>query len=290
MKPDGTAEFSCLLCKADSFSMEIEAATDHFLGYPGHFDYVRCGKCGMVQQYPVPEDTGRFYRDYPVHQNRSAFYRFARRLLMPGLYFRTQSPQGLKLLDFGCGSGDFLSEMKRSGAEAIGYEFDAKVADRTGKATGVRIYSDTDSLVRDCAGTLDVVTMHCVMEHLTTPRETLALAAKLLRAGGTLYVVLPRFDSWDRRLFGRYWHSLDPPRHILFPDEAHFRALGKPCGLELERVAEVCFPNNLSASLSAAMFGKAYPLLFLPLSPIGALFHWFRPTGTRAFTLRRISE
>jgi SAM-dependent methyltransferase len=286
---DHTAPFRCLLCEGTQCHAEITNASDRFLGYRGTYDYVRCQNCGLVQQHPVPTDTAEFYAAYPVHRRRSSIYRLARKLLMPGVYFRQADLRGKCVLDFGCGNGDFLLEMKNAGATVYGYEFDADFAARTEVACGVPIMHDTRALQAH-AGTLDVVTLHCVLEHLTDLRSTFALVASLLKPGGQLYLVLPRFDSWDRRLFGRYWHSLDPPRHISFPDVPHIESLGQSHGLSLERFRDVCFPNNITASLSALLFGRAKPVIFLPLTPVGLAFHCLISSGTRSFSLRKAAN
>ena len=60
----------------------------------------------------------------------------------------------------------------------------------------------------------DVITFWDVLEHTFSPAEELAHAAQLLRPGGLLVANVPNWQSLDRRLWGRYWIGLDPPRHL----------------------------------------------------------------------------
>jgi len=46
------------------------------------------------------------------------------------------------------------------------------------------------------------------------PLLVLHEARKLLTPGGKLVIAVPNIDSWPFRWFGRYWHGLNPPRHL----------------------------------------------------------------------------
>jgi hypothetical protein len=60
-----------------------------------------------------------------------------------------------------------------------------------------------------------------VFEHLYTPITDLRKAHALLKPGGWLVIGLPNVESWEQRLFGKYWVGWDLPRHLyLFPQPA----------------------------------------------------------------------
>src|SRR5207237_6502388 len=80
-------------------------------------------------------------------------------------------------------------------------------------------FEDYDSGER--AGTMDVVIINHVIEHVLDPEDTLRKAYRLLSDGGILYGRTPKLDGVDRRLFGRYWGGYHFPRHVeLFPRAA----------------------------------------------------------------------
>lgn len=280
--------FRCLMCPAGVATPEIIAATDRYLGYPGAYDYVRCRGCGLVQQHPVPADTGAFYADYPVHGSRGTLFRGVRRVMMPDVYYRpADEPAGRLLLDYGCGNGDYLRQARDAGHRVAGYEFDPALATRLTRDAGLDVYGDKAAMHRDLDGRVDVMTMHCVLEHLTAPDDALAEAAALLKPGGLLYAVLPHFDCWERRAFGRNWHALDAPRHVSFPDHPHVAAAAERHGLRLERWKDVCFPNNLAGSIATVPFGRfSWPLMAAVL-PAAWAVQRIAPSGTRAFWVSR---
>jgi SAM-dependent methyltransferase len=71
------------------------------------------------------------------------------------------------------------------------------------------------------AGSLDVVTLWHVLEHLQDPRVAVRRIAGWLRPAGGLLVGVPNLDSLQARLGGPRWYHLDVPRH-----RTHFTARG----------------------------------------------------------------
>ena len=277
-------DFDCVLCHAAAASPEVLAARDLYLGYPGRFDYYRCDSCGLVQQHPIPSDTEPFYLKYPVHGQRGRMFHLIRGVMMPDVYFRPDHGLSTMLLDFGCGNGDYLHGLPPS-VRGVGYEPSTDLVKRLRQISRLELFSDLNALQQQYGERFDVVTMHCVLEHLPSPSDALSTAAKLLRAGGLLYVVLPHYDSWDRRMFGRNWHSLDAPRHLSFPDVSHFHVVAQAHGMTLKKWKDICFPNNLAGSISTVVCGRFNWPLTAALLPAAWIVQKINPTGTRAFWL-----
>lgn len=60
----------------------------------------------------------------------------------------------------------------------------------------------------------DLVILRHVIEHVRDPRFVLDRVHQLLRPGGLVYVATPDERALAARVFGRYWHGYDPPRHV----------------------------------------------------------------------------
>ena len=285
--PSTDSRLDCAVCGGSRSSVVIRAARDLYLGVPGEWDYVRCDDCGLVQQHPMPTDTAAFYRVYPVHKQRSALFHAIRRLMMPDVYYAPPPGARPTLLDYGCGNGDYLQSLAAAGLSPVGYEPDAALAGRIESGSGLRIYHDLDALERAHPGGFDTMTLHCVLEHLPSPRIALSLARRFLKPGGLLYAVLPHFDCWEQRRFGRYWHALDAPRHLTFPDRRHLDRIAPEYGFRVTNQKNVCFPNNLAASIATALCGRFNWPITAALLPASWLTQLLRPTGTRAFWLSR---
>lgn len=129
-----------------------------------------------------------------------------------GVRFLSAAPQG-RLLDVGCGSGEWLVAMRDLGWQVEGVDFDENA---------VRLARDNDLLVR-CgsleeqkypAAHFDAVTLNHVIEHVPDPIGTLKECARILKPGGRLALFTPNTASLGHRLFGSDWRGLEPPRHL----------------------------------------------------------------------------
>ena len=133
---------------------------------------------------------------------------------------------GERLLDVGCGNGEFLNKMRGAGWEVTGVEPDAESVRMGRSHFGLEIHHGVLEDVCLPDGTFDAITMQHAVEHLPDPVRTLQSAYRLLRPGGRLVVVTPNVNSLARRHFSRHWVHWDPPRHLfLFSNRTLGRAL-----------------------------------------------------------------
>lgn len=284
-----SSTFRCLVCHEGPGDPVYLGCEDYYLGTPFKADYYRCHVCGLLQQHPIPADVSAFYDHYPIHAPKGRLYDLLRWLVMEPVYYRLdrRQPPG-RLLDYGCGDGGYLQARRGSGWTLIGYENNPTHAARLAQRLQLPVYSHRAELLPSQRGTLDVVTMHFALEHLTDLDEAFADVRELLRPGGTFYYVVPEASSWEARLFKRRWHGLDPPRHVSFPDPGTARRLAERHGFALTHHAGVAFPNTFAASLPPALVGRfSFPAFALFL-PLGILFSRLAPTGSRAYWLEKV--
>lgn len=280
--------FRCVLCRSGESVPFLEHCTDTYLQKPILVDYRQCGDCGLVQQYPMPNDISPFYKSYPVHMRRGAAYSRLRRWLLSGVYLPPKRwPAGARLLDFGCGDGWYLHWCCEQGLNPVGFEFSPAYAAALSASLGVEVLADLEVLTESYVDTFDVITLHFVVEHLTDFVGVLKRLASLLRPGGVLRYVVPVIDSWEYRLFGRHWHSLDAPRHVVFPSAQHAAQLARNLGLAHIDTQAVPFPNGIAGSLATLSRGQFNPGLFALAFPLGWLAARAAPAGNLAVTWRR---
>jgi SAM-dependent methyltransferase len=279
-------KFRCLCCEAPAATPVYPACRDLYLGTPFLTDYYRCDACGLVQQSPVPGDTAPFYANYPVHRRKSGASAAAGRVLMSRVYYRPAAKARV-LLDYGCGDGAYLERVRRPGVRVIGFETDAAHAAGVAARVGVPVFSDASQLLARHASGVDVVTMHSVLEHVTDLHGTFDLAARLLRPGGVLYVVVPQADSNEARLFGRRWHGLDPPRHVSFPGPPVMARLAAAHGFQIRRQEAVPFPTALAGSVANVLAGRFSFAVMAAALPFTLPFTLVDPGAVRAFTLEK---
>ncbi len=155
---------------------------------------------------------------------------------MMGLRARKLPPcrPGARLLDIGCGRGDFLLACRQRGWTVTGVEQSQSPAMAAAVASGIDVYGP-EELDRLPTGGFDVVTLWHVLEHLADPRATLATVRRLLRPNGAVLIEVPNFGSWQARLGGPVWFHLDVPRHLYQFDQASLHDLLRRCGFACDR-------------------------------------------------------
>jgi len=199
------AKPTCVVCAAP-LEPWLAAARDPQSGEP--FDVLRCATCGLGVIDPIPADLGRFYGPayYGKRHGFTARYRCWRRMR---LLHRHVAGTG-RLLDVGCGEGDFIAAAARAGWRAFGVERGERIPDSAGR--GLEVRGSIDDLRG--LGSFDVVTLWHSFEHMTEPARELDRVLELLADGGTLILVVPDFGGIQAATFGPSWFHLDVPRHV----------------------------------------------------------------------------
>lgn len=132
-----------------------------------------------------------------------------------------EPPAGARVLDFGCGEGQFLNSLQDRGWDTYGIEPSTSVA-------FLRHHRLT-SLPDD--GTFDFVILHHVLEHVTDPLGLLRQLAASLREGGSLFVSVPRLDTLPEHADFNY--CINGRHHPVPFTEACLRGLLARASLEL---------------------------------------------------------
>jgi len=119
-----------------------------------------------------------------------------------------------KILDLGCGTGEFLQGFDPKRWERYGVEPNPLGYKIAVKKRGIKLY--LKELI-DCHfpnNYFDLVTAWHVLEHLSNPGVTLKELHRILKKNGILVFETPNIDSLAFRIFGKNWFHLDIPRHL----------------------------------------------------------------------------
>lgn len=195
---------------------------DYFLTQE-EFELFQCDHCGLVFTVPrpTPEVIGNYYKsdEYYSHQQNSKGF-------IPKIYERVKSinlrgkvamatsdmVKG-RLLDIGCGVGDFLLQVKKLGWEVMGIEPSEQAANIAQSRLGFTPLKPTDyKKLPDQS--FDVITMWHVLEHVDDLKSQTKELKRLLRPGGRLVIALPNYQSFDCQYYNDKWAAWDVPRHL----------------------------------------------------------------------------
>jgi len=175
-----------------------------------------CRSCSLEFQYPQPSDerlatiySSEYFlgsKDEQSLENQKALKRATARMYLNVLAPYVRQANAARLLEIGCGHGEFLLEAQHRGYQVEGLEYSEHAASEANSRLGhavVRVGSPEADVLP--ALTYDVIGAFDVIEHLRSPRQSLTYMHAALKPGGIVAIVTPSLDSWSRRLLRRYW-------------------------------------------------------------------------------------
>ncbi len=144
-----------------------------------------------------------------------------------------------KLLDVGCGNGEFLATMKELGWDTVGLETDERAATVARERFGLDVRTGTLDDVGFPDDSFDVISLSHVIEHVHDPVALLTECHRILRPSGKLIILTPNTRSLGHRIFGAAWRGLEPPRHIHLFNRVTLRSAVERAGLRVATVRTV---------------------------------------------------
>jgi SAM-dependent methyltransferase len=210
----------CPLCGGTAAAY-LQDTRDLHYGIAGLWNYERCRDCGVVFLNPAPtqeflasayDDSYYSYQDFSPEPRLK---RWLRRVFFfaPGATGDPLFARPGRVLDIGCGSGEFLYRMKQAGWRTHGVELSGKAARIGNEHYQLNIHAGTLSSASLLDGDFDYIRLNHSFEHIPDPLPTLALIHRLLAADGLLFIGVPNVDGWQARAFGKHWWNLGPPVH-----------------------------------------------------------------------------
>jgi 2-polyprenyl-3-methyl-5-hydroxy-6-metoxy-1,4-benzoquinol methylase len=210
---------NCPICDSQELLPLLE--TTDFSVTQEQFQIRKCNKCGLGITTPRPADNelARYYvsPNYISHASRP-------RNLLDFVYSLARSQTvkwketivrnltaGRTLLDYGCGTADFLHFCQTKGWITTGVEPSGqarKIASQ--KKSFPPIFPD----IQFVESKFDIITLWHVLEHLPNLNATIGELKQHLNATGSLVIAVPNLNSWDSKYYVKHWAALDTPRHL----------------------------------------------------------------------------
>ncbi len=208
------AKAVCQLCESEQSRLAfVKNGYAHFV----------CRNCGSVYVHPRPSSAEllEFYRlEQGDHLSQSCWqesHKHSWNLWKQTLQM-ARSRAGLgRLLDVGCGSGEFLSFAQKMGwSDVEGIEVVPEIAEIAGQITGAKIYT-TDFLQTPLAeNSYAVITLWDVIEHLSNVPMVFERVSSLLKPGGIVIMGTVNQQGISMRFFKGDSLTVMPPEHLTF--------------------------------------------------------------------------
>lgn len=186
------------------------------------FDLVRCRACDFTQVAHPPKSEelkgiyGASYFNSDKYGDADTQRKENEKRL--SLLRRFVKIRRARVLEAGCGTGDFISMAKHE-YEMSGFDL-AKaavdVARKNNPDISDNIWACNLDTQRLEPSSFDAVCLWDVIEHLSDPLSACGELMSCLRPGGYLLLSTPVMDGWTARLLGKYWPFMTPPEHLGF--------------------------------------------------------------------------
>jgi len=161
-----------------------------------------------------------------------------------------------RVLDIGCGAGNLMDLLKRSGCDVYGIEPNPNSV-MICNGRGVKKISSSLEAADFPNGLFDYVVMSHVIEHLPSPKRTLTEVRRILRPRGQVLIFCPNADSYLRRLFGKYWHGWHIPFHFHVFSRHTLARLAEEAGFIVASVRAVTPGSCFWTSSKSYLYGDS---------------------------------
>ena len=246
----------CPICQSTEHTGYL-IAKDHMLTNE-NFALSKCTQCGFLftNPRPDPEHLKNYYNSdqYISHSDKirsltGLVYNIVRKytLSQKEKLIRKFSDQK-SILDYGCGTGDFLALCLKKGWDISGFEPNESARKIAETNTGKEIYSSEKDIPQ--LSNLSIITLWHVLEHIPDLNQTLSILKKLLSKKGKLIIGVPNHKAYDAILYKEYWAAYDVPRHLYHFDQQTMQKLMEKHQLKLNQILPMKFDSYYVSLLS----------------------------------------
>ena len=254
----------CPVCKNDKIINHI-ICKDHMLTGES-FSITQCSNCSFLftNPRPIAENIGKYYQSekYISHSNKtnnliSLAYKFVRKFTLSQKVKLINTISSEKsILDFGCGTGEFLLSCKKDKWKINGFEPDNNAREKANVITKINITSNFQELKQ--IENVSLITLWHVLEHIPELNKTFKILKSKLSNTGKFLIAVPNYQSFDAMHYREFWAAYDVPRHLYHFSMKTMELFLNNHGLNIYRIIPMKFDSFYVSLLSEKYkYGKS---------------------------------
>ena len=248
----------------------VLSANDHLVT-GRKFDILKNPETTILETHPRPtkEELPTYYdsENYTSHNDKSAgivsfCYRIiksistSRKIRIGQNSLSKNTPQNNpRLLDVGCGTGDFLYSCLKKGWQINGIENNKNAKNNSRTEVSSFIFDDFEFL-KSQPERFDIITMWHSLEHIIDLKQTIVDMKKLLTNKGVIVVACPNHKSFDAMFYKESWAAYDLPRHLWHFDKDSISKLFLEHNMQLTKTLPMYWDSFYISILSEKIISK----------------------------------
>jgi 2-polyprenyl-3-methyl-5-hydroxy-6-metoxy-1,4-benzoquinol methylase len=259
----------CQICQGTDIKDFIRVIDHNYSG--DEFNLSECVNCGyrFTNPRPIESTIGNYYKseNYISHNSTkkgliNKVYHLVRNYqfkIKESSIEKTKISTGKKVLDVGCGTGNFVNHLNNHGWNAEGVETDEK-AREIAQLSNIKVYKNINLVDSE---KYDVITMWHVLEHVYNLNDYMQKLRGLLKKDGLLVIAVPNSNSYDANIYKENWYAYDAPIHISHFRKSNMKILAEKNNFKLTKTQRLFFDAFYISMLSSKKSSKPIWLGFL---------------------------
>ena len=229
--------------------------TKDYLVTQEEFELEYDSKTDMLITKPIPKNLENYYdsSNYISHSDKAnnlfekiyqvvKKYTLNKKVQLVNKYSNEQK----KLLDIGCGTGEFLTTAKNHNWKVIGVELNYQARTKASNKDLI-VYENINHLKNQ---KFEVITLWHVLEHLPNLEDQIKNIKSLLKKNGTLIIAVPNYKSYDAQYYKEFWAAYDTPRHLWHFSQTAMKKLFQNENMFIEKTLPMYFDSYYVSLLS----------------------------------------
>lgn len=248
-----TAIMNCPIC--GNTDLQLKFQTEDFSVTKERFNILECSPCQFLITTPRPndQDLSKYYMSENYISHTSSATNLTNRLYLLIRNFTLKMKLSLvnkyciheTLLDYGCGTGDFLNNALEDNWKAEGVE-----PSITAKEIAINKAKIVRTIEELSEKKFNAITLWHVLEHVPDPNKILQQLRTKLYDNGTMFIAVPNFTSDDAKHYDKFWAGLDTPRHLWHFSPKAMKLILASNGLKIAAIKPMYFDAPYVSILS----------------------------------------